>query len=175
MAPSIFYCWCKNTRLFGNEKRTKHQPKTRRSIRSGAAAVEAALMLPLLVLTTFGSIDVAQYINTGQVVSNASRVGARVAVRNQTTSEESVRSAIVAYLKESYPRMDEGVLTESLSISVSQYGVEESESGSANSLSSVESGSTLNVLVEFDFESIRWLPGPRIFSKLSNANYCRRE
>ncbi|MFT7633806.1 MAG: Flp pilus assembly protein TadG [Mariniblastus sp.] len=153
----------------------KNRHKKRHSFRGGAAAVEAALMLPLLVLTTFGSIDVAQYINTGQVVSNASRVGARVAIRNQTTSEESVRSAVVAYLKETYPRMDESALTEALSITVRQHGVQESDSAALNSLSSVESGSTLNVLVEFEFESIRWLPGPRLFNKLSNNNYCRRE
>ena len=56
------------------------QTKTNRSrthARKGAAAVEFALVAPLLVLLVLGSVDIGQFINTSQVLNGASREGAR--------------------------------------------------------------------------------------------------
>ncbi len=54
----------------------KRQRVTKRQRRSGAAAVEFALVAPLLVLITFGSIDIGGLLQVSQLVSNASREGA---------------------------------------------------------------------------------------------------
>jgi Flp pilus assembly protein TadG len=44
--------------------------------RSGAAAVEFAVVLPLLVLLVFGCVDMGRSIGAYIIVSNAARVGA---------------------------------------------------------------------------------------------------
>jgi Flp pilus assembly protein TadG len=44
--------------------------------RSGAAAVEFAIVLPLLVLLVFGCVDLGRSIGAYVIVSNAARVGA---------------------------------------------------------------------------------------------------
>jgi Flp pilus assembly protein TadG len=52
----------------------------RTSDRSGAAAVEFALVLPLLVLILFGIVEFAAAWHARQLITNAAREGARVAV-----------------------------------------------------------------------------------------------
>jgi Flp pilus assembly protein TadG len=47
-----------------------------RANRSGAAAVEFAIILPLLVLLVFGCVDMGRSIGAYIIVSNAARVGA---------------------------------------------------------------------------------------------------
>jgi Flp pilus assembly protein TadG len=44
--------------------------------RSGAAAVEFAIVLPLLVLIVFGCVDLGRSIGAYTIVSNSARVGA---------------------------------------------------------------------------------------------------
>ena len=46
--------------------------------RSGVAAVECALAAPVLMLLVLGAIDIGQYANVHQKVSDASREGVRV-------------------------------------------------------------------------------------------------
>jgi Flp pilus assembly protein TadG len=47
-----------------------------RANRAGAAAVEFAIVLPLLVLLVFGCVDMGRSIGAYIIVSNAARVGA---------------------------------------------------------------------------------------------------
>ncbi len=141
--------------------------------RRGAAVVETALMLPLLIITTFGAIDIAQYINAAQVISNASREGARITTRNSTESTIDVENAIQEYLAGTFPRLDKSELGRAVEIDVRRTG-EFNDQISGGNLNSIESGDLLVVTVEFDFESVRWLPGPA-YSKLSTKTYCRRE
>ena len=51
----------------------------RQSSRRGAACVEAALVLPLIVLLTFGFIEIGYYVNCHHVLHDAARQGARAA------------------------------------------------------------------------------------------------
>lgn len=62
----------------------------------GAAAVEFALIAPILFVLVFGIIDFGLYINANAVVTNATREGARAASLGANTSEiDSVtRSAL---------------------------------------------------------------------------------
>jgi len=54
--------------------------------RRGAAAVEFALVLPLLMLFAIGSIDFGRIPHFHQVVSNAARTGAETGATQQFTS-----------------------------------------------------------------------------------------
>ena len=49
----------------------------------GAAAVEFAIVLPLLVSLVFGIIDFGLLLNNKQVITNASREGARTGIVNR--------------------------------------------------------------------------------------------
>ena len=60
----------------------KPQPDPRRTFRSqrGVALIEAALTLPLLLLICVGIIEFGRLYQTWQVMTNAAREGARIAV-----------------------------------------------------------------------------------------------
>jgi Flp pilus assembly protein TadG len=59
---------------------TNRKPRALKSLlRNGIAAVECAIVAPLLVLLLLGAIDLGQYVNVYQKVSDASRAGARIA------------------------------------------------------------------------------------------------
>lgn len=53
----------------------------------GAAAVEFALVVPLLIMLVFGIIDFGYLINRVSLVNNAARDAARVASLNGTSAE----------------------------------------------------------------------------------------
>ncbi|MCH8839337.1 MAG: ATP-binding cassette domain-containing protein, partial [Planctomycetes bacterium] len=78
--------------------------------RRGAAVVELAVTLPLLALIVLGVTEYSQYVNAAQVVTNASRRGARLAARNETVTASEVQNDVTEFLT--------GALGSSASISV---------------------------------------------------------
>jgi Flp pilus assembly protein TadG len=62
----------------------------------GAAAVKFALILPFLMLLVFGIIDFGHYWYIGQVITNASREGARYGIiyRTDTSGKRIAPSAL---------------------------------------------------------------------------------
>lgn len=72
---------------------------TRAGRRRGAAAVETALLLPLLILLAFGSIELSNMIFLKQTLSIAAYEGARAATRPGATAEQAntrVREVLAA-------------------------------------------------------------------------------
>ena len=69
--------------------------KERRS--RGAAAVEAALVMPILLLVTFGAIKYGWLFLKAQQITNAARYGARVAIRADA-STQNVLDTVAALL-----------------------------------------------------------------------------
>ncbi|WP_155369199.1 TadE/TadG family type IV pilus assembly protein [Catellatospora vulcania] len=61
----------------------------------GAAAVEMALMLPLLLLLVFGIIDFGRMLNTQIRITEAAREGARAVTITNSGSAASTRVAAV--------------------------------------------------------------------------------
>ena len=54
--------------------------RSKSSSQKGASAVEFALVLPLLMLITFGIIEFGMLMYNKQVITNASREGARAGI-----------------------------------------------------------------------------------------------
>lgn len=67
----------------------RHKQLASSHSRQGAAAVEFAVILPLIVLLILGAIEMGQAIMVQQTLIAASRAGARVyAVRQETTAQD---------------------------------------------------------------------------------------
>ena len=64
----------------------------------GAAIVEVALTLPLLLLVSVGIFEFGRAYQTWQVLTNAAREGARIAVL-PGSSDSGVRSRVVSYMQ----------------------------------------------------------------------------
>jgi Flp pilus assembly protein TadG len=67
----------------------------RRKARGGAAALEAALVLPIILALILGLFDYCRAIMVEQLAANAAREGARQAVANTTTLTTANIQAVV--------------------------------------------------------------------------------
>jgi len=64
----------------------------------GAALVETAFVLPIMLLVCVGILEFGRAYQTWQVVTNASREGARVAILPEY-ADDSVKARVRTYLK----------------------------------------------------------------------------
>ncbi len=65
--------------------------------RTGAAATEFAIILPVFALMLLGAIEFGRGIMVGQVVTNAAREGARMAIIDGSTPTD-VQASVIASL-----------------------------------------------------------------------------
>ncbi len=155
-------------------KKSQNNPLNRTS-RSGSAAVEAALILPLLIIISIGAINVSQYINLAQLVSNASREGARVACRNGTQTVDQVELAIIDFMSDALAHLSPEELSAAVNIEVRD-GINDSIIPSRD-LTKIPSGGSISVHLAFDFSKVRWIPGPSYWNNdvQESKTICRRE
>lgn len=66
-------------------RRIKHRQSTERS---GAATVETALVLPIFFMVMLGLVEIGRAFMVSQLLTNAAREGARVAIMNNSTNAE---------------------------------------------------------------------------------------
>ena len=127
-----------------------------RKRRRGAAAVEFAVVLPVFVLLVFGMIEYGRMVMVQQVITNASREGARCAVLDGATTS-SVQSAVTTYLSDAQV------------------------SGGSTAVSpepaTAASGDPVTVTVSIPFSAVSWLPSPMYLGgkTLSASTSMRRE
>lgn len=76
-------------------KRTR---RTSWNAESGQALLETAIILPIVLLVSVAIFEFGRAYQTWEVVTNAAREGARVAVLPGTTNSD-VQNRVVAYLK----------------------------------------------------------------------------
>jgi len=143
--------------------------RRKRPNRKGASIVEFAMLSPILVLLILGTIDLGQYINVSQAVSNASREGALVAARYETTSSSQVDSAVRNYMTGVYPGAAQAMMGDALQISTS--------GGDGGSIGDVDAGDSVSVTVSVNYDSIRWLSGLGFLGgkTLSSQTIMRKE
>lgn len=135
----------------------------------GAVAVEMAVITPVLVLMTCGTIDIAQYINSAQLVSSASREGARKACRFSTQTTAEVEQAVLGYLSSAADVPQGAVQVKVLDGSGNKI--------SPGQLPTVRSGDSVGVEVTLTFDAIRLTNWLSILNGAVNTStaYARRE
>jgi Flp pilus assembly protein TadG len=113
----------------------------KRSWRRGAALVEFAVIAPIFLTLVGGMIELGRAIVVVQILTNASREGARIAGYDTTTSASTVTGAVNTFLT------SEGISGATTTISPS-------------SLSSVADGAQVSVTVSIGYSQVSWLPKP---------------
>lgn len=121
--------------------------------RRGAAAVEAALLAPLLVIVTLGAIDIGQLINVAQVQSNAARMGTRMACRNGMADATTVRESVREYVANSFPAREASEIYTAVEVTVCK----EDGTEIGSDLDLIPAGDPVFVRVNIDFSAVRWL------------------
>lgn len=125
--------------------------------RRATAAVEFAVVAPVFLLLVFGMIEYGRMVMVQQVITNASREGARVAVLDGSTTA-SVTSAVTSYLTA-------GSIT-GASVTVNP-----------DPPSNAQYGDPVTVTVSIPFSQVSWLPSPMYLggTTLTSATVMRRE
>ena len=154
-----------------------HTPLKRssdRCTRKGVVSVEAAIIMPVLIFITVGAIDVGQFINLAQMVSNSSREGARIASRDVTESTDEVESAVIGYFQSAFPGLEKELIEDAVDISITTLDGQPVPGGN---LAKLPSGTGLSVRVQLDFAAVRWIGGPDYFEEgfRSTETICKRE
>jgi Flp pilus assembly protein TadG len=112
--------------------------------RSGAAAVELALLMPLVAFLLLGVWEVGRMLNISQILSNAAREGARQASTGQNTASQ-VQTAVLNYLQ------DAGIPTANVNVTVSDLTSAGTDPANAGQLDQ------LQVTVTIPFADVRWI------------------
>jgi Flp pilus assembly protein TadG len=140
-----------------NPARELPRKKRRGGKNRGVAAVEMAFAMPLLILLIFGMIEVGRALMVQQVLTNASREGARLAVTGGATAY-SVTEAVEDYAN--------SLISAEVSVTITpEYP------------SLAASGTPVTVEVSIDYTDVSWLPTPSYFEDavLSASSVMRRE
>ncbi|MBI83496.1 MAG: pilus assembly protein TadE [Planctomycetaceae bacterium] len=128
-----------------------------RKQRRGSAAVEFALVAPLFFILVFGMIEIGRMVMVQQVITNASREGARLAVLDTATVGE-IKSTVEDFLAC-------GMISGAAVIV------------SPDPPSDAAHGEPVTVTVEIAFDKVSWLPSPVFLGdvNLSASTAMRRE
>jgi hypothetical protein len=127
--------------------------------RRAAAAVEFAVVAPVFFLMIFGMIEYGRMVMVQQVITNASREGARLAVLDGATYAE-IEDRVEDYLT-------------SASIDAASAVVEVTP----DPPTSAAFGDPITVTVEIPFAEVSWLPSPMYLGgkTLTATTVMRRE
>lgn len=138
--------------------RTKCRQATNRV---GAAALEMALVAPIILLISFASIEFSRALMIKQALTNAAREGARTASLITTKNVADVEDRIEFFLR----RCITVESSEILSITVTP-----------NNLENVDSGNTITTRVSVNLSDVSWLPPAWTgASELAGTATMRRE
>lgn len=129
---------------------------SRKKARRGAAAVEFALVVPFFLMLLFGIVEFGRAMMVQQMMVNATREGARVAVLPGSTTAD-VRSAVVDALAVT------GVPCEDDDITVTP------------DPSTAYNNAQISVSVAIPFSDVSWIAGTYITADLNAATSMRSE
>jgi Flp pilus assembly protein TadG len=130
-----------------------------RRARRGASAVEFAIVAPIFVLFVFGMIEYGRMVMVQQVLTNATREGARLAVLDGATRDE-ILDAVVDYCSSSRVGIDTSNVTLT-----------------PNDPDTAEFGDPVTVSIGVPFSDVSWLPSPMYLgaTQLNATSVMRKE
>lgn len=108
--------------------------------RRGAVVVEFALVAPLFLLMILGVIEFGRAVIVQQLLTNASREGARIAGYESTTQSSIVTAAVNSYL--------------------TNVNIRGGTSTVSPDPSFASNGQAMTVTVSVLFDNVSWLPSP---------------
>ena len=143
--------------MFRSSRYKRNLTRGGRLVRRGVAATEFAIVAPVFFLLVFGMIEYGRMVMVQQVITNASREGARVGVLDGSTST-NVTTAVNNYLT-------------SAKISGATTTCNPSNPSSAGY------GQPVTVTVSVPFSSVSWMPTPLFLGgkTLTATSTMRRE
>ena len=127
--------------------------------RLGAATVEFAIVAPVFVMLVFGMIEYGRMVMVQQIITNASREGARKAVLDGSTATD-VQNTVMSYMSGG------GITIASGNVTVTP-----------NPPSGAASGDPVTVTVALPFTQVSWLPSPMFLGSrsMTSTTVMRRE
>jgi len=115
------------------------------SKRRGAAAIEFAVVAPVLFLIIFGLIEFSRMVMMQQSVTEAAQLGCRKAALATTNTSTKVETAVREYL--------ESVILNPAAANSARINI------SPSNLAYLTPGTQISVEVQVDFADVSWLPG----------------
>jgi hypothetical protein len=132
----------------------------------GAAAVEFAVVAPVFLLLIFGMLEYGRMVMVQQMLTNASREGARRAVL-EGAAESDVRQVVRDYLiPANVPVTDQDIT------------ILVGDPPASTALSGAEFGDPVHVKVGINFGNVSWLPSPMYLSsstRMEAVSVMRKE
>jgi Flp pilus assembly protein TadG len=128
-----------------------------RKRRRGAAVVEFAVVAPVFFLLVFGMIEYGRMVMVQQILTNASREGARLAVLDGITTANVV-SSVDSYLAGA------GITGANVAVAT-------------NPPVAPDYADSMTITVDIAFDQVSWLPSPMFLQgqQLSATTTMRRE
>jgi len=138
-------------------KRSRYAPR-RKGRRNGVTAVEFAIVAPIFVIIIFGIIEMGRAFMVQQIITNASREGARRAIVEQATADE-VKELVNDYLAAT------SVSGVTVDVSPETIGPD------------IGFGDPVTVSIRVPFDSVSWMPGSWILggTELTASTIMRAE
>jgi len=131
-------------------KRTFIRRLTRRSDggrRRGVAAVEMAVVLPVFVTVTLGMIELGRAVMVAQLMTNAAREAARMAIIDGSTNT-SVSNAATSFMA-SAAKVSQGDVTVTITTSTS---------GGGNDVANAKPQDLVTVNLSVPYSKVSWIP-----------------
>lgn len=129
-----------------NSVKRSTQPSRNR----GSVTVEMAVTLPLMTLLVLGTADAGHFANAYQIVSDASREGARIAALATTSSSSQVNESVGNYLAVSF---------DSDNLANATVNVRDASGQLVESFDELATGSRVQVEVILPYADVRIFPG----------------
>ena len=126
--------------------------------RRGTALVEMAVVLPVFLMVVWGIIEFGRGMMVANMITNAAREGARLAVIDGNTNTD-VENAISSFLQQAI-NVSPGDITVKI-------GIDEAPGNPnpMNQIASAEPRDLVNIVVSVPFNSVSFIPGNYLAGK----------